>query len=250
MGQCQLAQLLDIGIASFATIVPLTAAVFQAATKNHTHDLPRVEELAAPHAALIQKHQPAGTCILVGHSFGGLLAFEVAHQLQRQGRTVELILLDAWAVTPAWWRKIQLLSLARARRSLAFRARHWWSKQRARPTNGAGEDNFVSPPANEQYLEAANQPIGGVSWEILARVYRHARKNYQLQPLASRAIVFRAQHSEVAHYYAIDGKLGWEGLLTRGLAVVETPGDHFSLLKRPHLLTLAEHIKQCLKPAP
>ncbi len=250
MGQCQLAQLLDIGIASFATIVPLPAAVFQAATQNRTKDLPGVAELAAPHVALIQKHQPAGTCILVGHSFGGLLAFEVAHQLRRQGRAVEMIvLLDSWAAIPAWWRKLQVLSLARARRSIAFRVRHWWSKKHPVVAD-ASQPAPVPPSAPDLALEMANQPIGGLSWEILERVYRHARKNYRLHPLDSRAIVFRAQHSEVAHYYAVDDKLGWDGLLTRGLVVVETPGDHFSLLKRPHLLTLADHIKQCLKTSP
>jgi amino acid adenylation domain-containing protein len=253
MGQCQLAQLLDGGPASYATIVPLSAAVFRAAARNDTKNLPTVEELAAPHAALIQKQQPSGACILVGHSFGGLLAFEVAHQLQRQGRMVEMILLlDSWATTPAWWRKLQVLSLTRARRSIAFRARHWWSKTRPTPLTGSRQKTPAPEPAPvpDSVLETANQPIGGVSWEILERVYRHARKNYRLHPLDSRAIVFRAQHSEVAHYYAVAGKLGWDGLLTRGLVVVETPGDHFSLLKRPHLLTLADHVKQCLKPSP
>jgi thioesterase domain-containing protein len=65
--------------------------------------------------------------------------------------------------------------------------------------------------------------------------------------LQSRAIVFRARESEMAFFYTIDGNLGWNGLLARGIEVVETPGDHFSLLKRPHLLTLADHFKKHLK---
>lgn len=252
MGQCQLAQLLDIGLASFATIVPLSAATFQAASRNEVKNLPSVETLAAAHAALIQKHQPSGSCVLIGHSFGGLLAFEVAHQLQQQGRTVEMILLlDSWAAIPAWWRKLQVLSLARARKSIGFRLRHRWSKNHQASPEAAGQKPSDVQPAlaSDLSVEVANQPIGGVSWEILERVYHHARKNYQLRPLATRAIIFRAQHSEIAHYYAIDPNLGWDGLLTRGLEVVETPGDHFSLLKRPHLLMLAEHIKQRLKPS-
>ena len=52
----------------------------------------------------------------------------------------------------------------------------------------------------------------------------------------------------MAYFYAVDPQLGWDGLLTRGLKVLETPGDHFSLLKRPHLLTLAEQIKKYLQP--
>jgi len=97
--------------------------------------------------------------------------------------------------------------------------------------------------------EEANQPVGDVSWEILEKVYRNARKNYRLRPLASRAIVFRAQASEIAFFYAVDPDLGWQRLLTQGIEVIETPGDHFSLLKRPHLLTLADHFKKYLKPS-
>jgi amino acid adenylation domain-containing protein len=246
MGQCRLAQLLDTAIASFATILPLPASVVQAAALNKTDGLPTVEELAAYHTALIQKHQPTGSCLLAGHSFGGLLAFEVAHQLQRQGRTVEMIfLLDSWATHLPWWRKLKVFSFARVRESIQFRARHWWSKMCSSKAVEAESPKPVEP-ANPVH-EEANQPVGDVSWEILERVYRNARKNYRLRPLASRAIVFRAQASEMAYFYAVDPALGWQGLLTRGIEVIETPGDHFSLLKRPHLLTLADHFKKYLK---
>ena len=246
MGQCRLAQLLDTEIASFATIVPLPMTVIQAASRNETAGLPSVEQLAAYHTALIQKHQPDGACLLAGHSFGGLLAFEVAHQLQAQGRVVEMIfLIDSWVKPPAWWLKLKVLSFARARDSIAFRARHWWSKMCLALTAATAKRVTTEP-----VLEEANQPIGDVSWEILERIYRNARKNYQLRPLASRAVVFRAQASEMAFFHAVDPQLGWDGLLTRGLEVLETPGDHFSLLKRPHLLTLADHFKKYLKPAP
>jgi amino acid adenylation domain-containing protein len=247
MGQCRLAQLLDTEIASFATIVPLPREIIQAASRNETKHLPSVEKLAAYHTALIQKHQPTGACLLAGHSFGGLLAFEVAHQLQQEGREVEMIfLLDSWAKPPAWWLKLKALTFARAFESIKFRARHWWSKKHpaANHKKIAAAEPAPTPPA----LEEANQPIGDVSWEILERIYRNARKNYRLRPLASRAVVFRAQESEMAFFHNVDPQLGWDGLLTRGLVVLETPGDHFSLLKRPHLLTLVEHFKKHLKP--
>jgi hypothetical protein len=40
--------------------------------------------------------------------------------------------------------------------------------------------------------------------------------------------------------------MGWADLFTRGLDVVETPGDHWSLLKEPHLQVLARRIDQCI----
>jgi thioesterase domain-containing protein len=238
MGQCQLAQLLDAGIASFATVVPLPASALRAVALNDENSLPSLEELAATHAMLIQKNQPSGVYLLVGHSFGGLLAFEVAHQLQRQGKIVEMILLlDSWATAPPWWRKLKMLSLARAWNSLQFRISHWYSRRR---------NSAAGPPTAESALEVANQPIGNIPWEFFHRIYHQARKKYRFYPLDSRALVFCAQHSEMALFYPVSNNLGWAGLLTRGVEVVETPGDHFTLLKEPNLQVLAGHFNSVL----
>lgn len=46
---------------------------------------------------LINQLQPSGPLTLIGHSSGGNLAFEMAKELERHGRTVsDLILLDSW----------------------------------------------------------------------------------------------------------------------------------------------------------
>jgi thioesterase domain-containing protein/acyl carrier protein len=250
MGLCQLAQLLDAETASFATNVPLPDPVIQAAAQNDKRGLPSLERLAAPHTALIQKHQPAGNCLLVGHSFGGLLAFEVAHQLQQQGRTVEMIVLvDSWAAYPAWWQKIKVLSMTRAWSSLRFRTRHGWLKTRDRLRRALGRPADASLPHQESELPQADiaHPTGKISWGIFKRINWHARNHYQTRPLDSRAVLFRAQRSELASYYPIANRLGWDGLLKRGLEVVDTPGDHFTLLKEPHVQILAEQLNQRLQ---
>jgi thioesterase domain-containing protein/acyl carrier protein len=55
-----------------------------------------LREMAATYADRIQAHQPSGPYHLLGWSFGGVVAHEVAVELQRRGGTVErLILLDA-----------------------------------------------------------------------------------------------------------------------------------------------------------
>jgi thioesterase domain-containing protein len=249
IGLCRLAQLLR-GPASFATVVPLTAAAFQAATRGKMSELPSVEELAVAHTALIRSRQPFGPCVLAGHSFGGLLAFEVAHQLQRDGRQVEMILLlDSWAITPPWWKKLKILTLARARSSVAFRARHLWSRTRAGARTQAGRLTraLQSRPAPAPDCEGAHVPFGDVPWNILHKVYRNAWRNYRCHRLDTRAVLFRSQDSELAHLYPIDGNLGWGDLFTRGLEIVETPGDHLSILQAPYVATLAQRVQECLE---
>src|SRR5260221_13274246 len=60
-----------------------------------------VEQLARVHVAAIRKVQPAGPYRLAGHSFGGVLAYEIAAQLIGADETVEFLgLLDSRRPTP------------------------------------------------------------------------------------------------------------------------------------------------------
>lgn len=52
-----------------------------------------IEELARDHIERIRSIQPHGPYRLAGYSFGGLVALEVAQQLQRAGETMELLFL-------------------------------------------------------------------------------------------------------------------------------------------------------------
>lgn len=61
-----------------------------------------VEEMAATYAEVIRAHQPQGPYRVAGHSFGGLLAFEIARLLTEQGEEVEWLgLIDAELSTAA-----------------------------------------------------------------------------------------------------------------------------------------------------
>jgi amino acid adenylation domain-containing protein len=251
VGLCRLAQRLNGCTASFATVVPLSRAAFRAATPGgEKSELPSLEELAAAHAALIRSQQPSGPFVLAGYSFGGLLAFEVAHQLQREGRQVEMILLlDSMAMVPPWWQKLKMLTVDRVRCSVNFRARQLWSRMRASAAKKAKRLN----PASKSYAkpepdcEDVNLPFGDVPFNVLSEVYENAWRNYRFHQLDSRAVLFRARDNALYHLYEIDSSLGWNNLFTRGLEIVEVPGDHLSLLKVPHVLTLAQHFQEYLE---
>src|SRR5439155_19666942 len=63
---------------------------------------PALEQLTAPYAAALSDHVGASPCVLAGHSYGGVIAFEIAHQFQKLGGSVESILLiDSWVKQPA-----------------------------------------------------------------------------------------------------------------------------------------------------
>jgi thioesterase domain-containing protein len=54
---------------------------------------PSVEQLARQHLAEVRKTQPEGPYRLLGYSFGGLVAYEMAVQLHREGAGVSLLAL-------------------------------------------------------------------------------------------------------------------------------------------------------------
>jgi amino acid adenylation domain-containing protein len=248
VGLCRLARRVISGPASFATAVGLPAAAFRSASVNRLADLPSLESLAAAHVNLIRARHTSGPCLLAGYSFGGVLAFEVAHQLEREGIHVKaILLLDSWARAPLWWEKLRVLSRDRDR-PLSFRARHLLSRLRNKFAEGKAGRAPVSTPDRpaSPALEQANVIFGEVEPGLYVGLLRGIRRNYQYRPLDSRAILFRCQ-DDLYSTYAIDGKMGWGRLFTQGIDLVETPGDHSSLLQDPHLQELAERIDYHLK---
>ncbi len=186
-------------------------------------------------AAPIRSHHRRGVS-LVGHSFTGLLSFEVAHQLQARGRGVDMIvLLDAWAKEAPWWSKLPYLSFRQAQIA-AYRL----VSKLSRLSKAA-----ATPPAAST-IEASYQSLDEMSWETFQHVVRNALKRYRLTPLNSRGVLFRARASHKAHLHAFDPWLGWSGLFSRGLDVVDVPGDHSSLLLHANLAGLSKQFQEYL----
>src|SRR5436853_7729022 len=104
---------MDARHAVFGLEAPWPLAWRDAVARNRRCAFPTMEQLVAPYVAALSAHAGASPCVLAGHSFAGLMAFEAAHQFQRQGGKVEMvILLDTWATPPiphrvAWhqWRQ-------------------------------------------------------------------------------------------------------------------------------------------------
>jgi thioesterase domain-containing protein len=79
-------------------------------------------------------------------------------------------------------------------------------------------------------------------------LYQKARKDYRLRPLNTRALLFRAQDNGTTPFYAFDDNMGWGKLFEGGLEVVDCPGDHFTLLKAPHIQFLVQKFEATSSP--
>ncbi|MGZ3459032.1 MAG: alpha/beta fold hydrolase, partial [Archangium sp.] len=182
--------------------------------------LNRLEALAARHLESIREVQPHGPYLLGGWSFGGMVALEMARQLQEQGEQVALVaLIDTY-----------LPSAERAG---------------TEPSDEELQALFLRDLARTagQTAELPEEQLAS-----LRRVFEshlRAGRHYTPRPHAGPLTLFRAAESPAGQATAPDR--GFAALAAGGLDVEEVPGDHYSLLHQPHVRTLAERLAEHLE---
>jgi amino acid adenylation domain-containing protein len=213
-----LALALSTDRAVYGAHVPLSIAEGEAA--------PSVEEIAARYTQLILERVPRGPYHLLGLCFGGLVAFEVAHQLLARGHEVQtLAVLDG--LLP---RGVRYAPLSHARALLGDPRRVLRrARERVQKLIGRARPAPVTPA--EAALDLALQ---GSEAARLGRIYdRHAR------PLPIPFTLFRATEREEAAWYRIDAALGWASL-GASVSVHSVPGSHLGILQRGSVAPIAE----------
>jgi acetoacetyl-CoA synthetase len=93
-----------LGMRQFAVAMRSDIPVYGLRARGLQGEAPQrsVEEMAASYAEVIRGLQPQGPYRVAGHSFGGLLAFEIARLLSEQGEEVDWLgLIDAELSTAA-----------------------------------------------------------------------------------------------------------------------------------------------------
>jgi amino acid adenylation domain-containing protein len=216
-----------------------------------------IEAMAANYVAEVRQAQPAGPYRLGGYSSGGLLAFEMARQLQAAGERVAIVaLLDTMAppssngaagplAAPRRLRATDWLNLlaglppwlddalrlgpekiaARLRRKLRLALQ----RGRAPRLSDVLDDNLAHLPAHhlafmQQHYEA-----------ILA---------YRPEPYPGRVTLFRAESQALSHL-ALPDK-GWSALALGGVDIREFAGSHHTLLREPYVSGLAQQLQSVL----
>lgn len=263
LGEFHLAQLICSQRSIFGVEVPWPSAWRIAAMKKDTSALPTMEQLVAQYVAALSVHARSSPCVLAGISFNGLMAFEAAHQLNEKGGKVEMvILIDAQAKYPAphevAWRKLQndwtpelnQRLTDRASQTIASRLGGSWSILQwmlAKEMKRLGR----------RILQATTGDLGPLTtrfddlrvplhWALVERLYSNALKTYRLRRLDCHGVLFRADPRKERPARAVDGSLGWNKLFSRGLEIIEVPGDHGTMLEKPHALVLASALSELM----
>ncbi|NMG19780.1 non-ribosomal peptide synthetase [Brasilonema bromeliae SPC951] len=211
--------------------------------------LTRIEEMAALYIKEIQTIQPNGPYFLGGYSMGGIIAYEIAHQLNRQGQKVALLAMFDSGI-PGAATRLPLISrifmhinnlLQRGPSYLRKKLIGWieWSTYhlRAKYTHFLG----IKEPL----------PQDDTHWDIIdANVL--AWNEYTYQPYSGQITLLRVdENSDDSQDDAVGVKseplLGWDKLVTGGIDVHYIPGSHYTLFEEPNVRVLAEKLRECLE---
>jgi thioesterase domain-containing protein len=206
-----------------------------------------IEQLATLYNQQIRSVQPRGPYLLSGWSMGGLVAWEMAQQLRKEGEIISLLALIDTAPPPRYReaedRADEISMLARFAMDM--------SRLVGRDP-GPLVERFLQADAQDQW-KMVQETL--TSYGVLAPKTAHAEmtallnvftrnalamNNYSLHPSDQSVVYFRA--SETPERFS---KL-WTKWAGRGIQFHSVPGDHFTMLKRPGVPIIAETLRRYL----
>ncbi|GAB4216597.1 MAG: hypothetical protein OHK0022_57920 [Roseiflexaceae bacterium] len=211
-----------------------------------------IPAMVAEYAAAVRGVQPEGPYLIGGWSLGGTLAFELARELRAQGQEVDLLaVIDTGALLPGEPapEEVEVASLLATALGVMF----------GRPLRVPADE--LRPHAPETwtgYILARARAEGVIPPDVhdeqLGRLARLAqaqmRAVQQHRPVALPVRVTLFQTDEVyAGRSERELAPGWRMLATNGVELYRVPGNHYTVVRPPHVQTLAERLRACLDKA-
>jgi amino acid adenylation domain-containing protein len=211
---------------------------------NSEHWLDRVADLVALYIQEIKTLQPQGPYYLGGLSFGGMVAFEAAQQLQSQGEEVALLaLFDTWDPKAYTIHPLPKRLLTHLRKFSHSPVKYLFSKLTNTNKFLQLKQKFNSDPEQKNHQAQQENRLNHVP-----QIYLEAQQNYIPQTYSGKVTVFKAmeEYEVMSTFGDFEDQFGWGNLVTGGLEIINIPGDHFGILQEPYVETLARELKRCL----
>jgi len=213
----------------------------------------RVEDIAAHYVQQMRSFQPEGPYYLVGLSFGGTIAFEMAQQLIKDGQQVALLaLLDTYGVNAVSYVPISQQVLNHWQNFSQSGFSYVTSKIRDNLVGRFdGFKNFVNvkfKKLKSKFFKLRGIPL---SEELLDFSFQaqnlEAKSNYVPQVYPGHLTLFFSLDKNSRISYTVDPTLGWGNLAEKGLKIYEIPGSHLGMMAEPYVAVLAEKLQVCLE---
>ncbi|HEV2704406.1 MAG TPA: amino acid adenylation domain-containing protein [Pyrinomonadaceae bacterium] len=225
------------------------------AFENGREPYRNLAEMAADYVKAMRQVQPEGPYRIGGWSFGGVVAFEMAQQLEEAGHEVSLLaMLDSAAPRPGAQAteaddEITLLvGLARLHNVTL-------SAARLRPLTPQERLDYLLEQVRLVDATASLDLDASQMQAMLdaARINLRAQTLYAPRPYPKRITVFRSEeplpHDAGDTKFEVyqDPTLGWGALSRQPVEVHSIPGNHFTLFAEPNVQILAARLQSCLQ---
>ncbi|MCX7890662.1 MAG: amino acid adenylation domain-containing protein, partial [Rhodobacteraceae bacterium] len=215
-------------------------AIYAVEVHDFDGDLSVLQSMQGTAAAIVDRMrqvQPDGPYAVIGYSYGGNLAVEVAAELSRRGLPVDLVcVIDAYVPgavkTETRWARIgrHLRTLRQLRPKARFDYLKFRVQVRIEPLIGR-----YLPQSEFQHR--------------LTVAAAHGRRAFQTYvPSRYDGPITLIHATELAEWMEVvddSGTAGWEGVTGR-VDVIDMDCGHFDLLHEPYLSDLAAHVDRLL----
>lgn len=214
--------------------------------------LTRIEDMAALYIKEMQMLQNDGPYFLAGHSFGGLVAFEMARQLYNQSHKVAIVAIFD-TVSPAFvhnppsllnfmhthlsnlWRVEPQEKLTYIMERVKWHAK--WKRQIENKIGGESENYYANTLPSEVKKSILN---------VLEANFM-ATRNYVPPAYPGVVTLFRCREQSPKTSHSRD--LGWGKLAVGGVEIQDVPGAHEGIMVEPNVRVVAEKLRNCLDRA-
>jgi acyl carrier protein len=208
----------------------------------------RVEDMAAAYLIEITAIDSEGPYYLCGNCFGGTIAFEIAQQLRRQGRTVAFLGLIDTEFPGGFFNDLanRILDPYHLRRLSKLNTRHWplYFAQRLQ-----GFSRWVASGSKRRLISTTERILGN-----RIRTDSHRLGVLERNKLAQARYTPRQYDGEIVLICPgpPHNQSGWAGVAAGGCLVIEIPLDGRPeqsphLTREPYVDSLAAHISEFLE---
>jgi acyl-coenzyme A synthetase/AMP-(fatty) acid ligase/thioesterase domain-containing protein/acyl carrier protein len=214
-------------------------------------NLRTVEEIASSCLDALRRHKPNGPYCLCGASFGGVVAFEMARRLVAEGERVPFVgLFDSRA---GEYPKVKARLSLRNRMRLAVHNLIFLTENQSLTRQDLKRALRVARQDWPRLWTAKllhRTPWRPASYKLRFACQREAcfvaRRKYSMQAYPGRLHLFRVEAQPPADLFEADPELGWTGMATGGLRIIDVPGGHGFEIQEPHVAVLAAKLSAAL----
>lgn len=217
-----------------------------------------VEKMAAYYVKAMRSVQPHGPYYLGGYCEGGVIAFEMARQLEQAGEASPVVaIFEGFAplmqeARPPWWQPKVWVGFVRnfphwGRDFLALDRKEMRRRVVRKLSNNwlafALKMRLPVPVDLERIIEDASDIPPKM--KHLMEVHDRALMRYHPPEFGGRVTLYRVRGQSLFGIHDEDN--GWSKLAQKGVDVQMIGGRHNNILEQPHVNTLAQALKNTLE---